>query len=57
LGLPKALETNADQWAEYAGVTFVGDHALVHYRIFPTGHKRCDLVQARVPLTWFYAND
>lgn len=53
-GLPKALETNPDQWAEYPGVTFEGDHALVYYRIFPTDRKRCDLVQARVPLTWFY---
>jgi hypothetical protein len=51
-GPPKALETNPDQWAEYPGVTFTGEHALVHYRIFPTDRKRCDLVQARVPLTW-----
>lgn len=53
---PKALETNPDQWSEYPGVTFVGDHALVHYRIFPTDRKRCDLVQARVPISWFYSD-
>jgi hypothetical protein len=22
--------------------------------VFPTDRKRCDLVQARVPLSWFY---
>lgn len=53
-GLPKALETNADQWAEYPGVIFDGDHALVHYRVYPASRKRCDLVQARVPISWFY---
>lgn len=53
-GLPKALETSSEQWAEYPGVTFDGDHALVHYRVFPKDRKRCDLVQARVPLSWFY---
>lgn len=53
-GLPKALETNMQQWAEYPGVTFVGDHALVHYRVFAHDRKRCDLVQARVPISWFY---
>jgi len=53
-GLPKALETNPDQWAEYPGVTFDGDHALVYYRVFASDRKRCDLVQARVPLSWFY---
>ncbi len=53
-GLPKALETNPNQWAEYPGVTFDGDDALVHYRVFPSVRKRCDLVQARVPISWFY---
>jgi len=53
-GLPKALETDPDQWAEYPGVTFDGDHALVHYRVFSSDRKRCDLVQARVPIGWFY---
>lgn len=53
-GLPKALETNLDQWAEYPGVTFDGDTALVFYRVFPSDRKRCDLVQARVPISWFY---
>jgi Neuraminidase (sialidase) len=53
-GLPKALETDSEQWAEYPGVTFDGDHALVHYRVFTNDRKRCDLVQARVPLAWFY---
>lgn len=53
-GLPKALETNPEQWAEYPGVTFDGDHALVYYRVFAGDRKRCDLVQARVPLRWFY---
>ena len=52
-GLPKALETNPNQWAEYPGVTFDGAHALVHYRVFAADRKRCDLVQARVPLGWF----
>jgi hypothetical protein len=55
-GLPKALETKSDQWSEYPGVTFVGDHALVHYRVYPLDRKRCDLVQACVPITWFYQN-
>ena len=54
--LPKALETNSEQWAEYPGVTFVGDQALVHYRVFPLDRKRCDLVQARIPVSWFYQN-
>lgn len=53
-GLPKALETDPNQWAEYPGVTFDGDHALVHYRVFPSVRKRCDLIQARVPISWFY---
>ncbi len=53
-GLPKALETNPQLWSEYPGVTFDGDHALVYYRVFSLDRKRCDLVQARVPLTWFY---
>lgn len=53
-GLPKALETNAEQWAEYPGVTFVDGHALVHYRVFAADRKRCDLAQARVPISWFY---
>jgi sialidase-1 len=53
-GLPKALETNPENWSEYPGVTFDGDHALVHYRVFPSDRKRCDLVQARVPISWFY---
>lgn len=53
-GLPKALETNENQWAEYPGVTFVGDHALVYYRVFSSDRKRCDLVQAQVPISWFY---
>lgn len=52
-GLPKALESDATQWAEYPGVTFLGDQALVHYRVFNTDRKRCDLVQARVPVAWF----
>ncbi|MBE7538978.1 MAG: exo-alpha-sialidase [Opitutaceae bacterium] len=52
-GLPKALETNPDQWAEYPGVTFDGDVALVHYRVFSLDRNRCDLVQARVPVSWF----
>ena len=56
-GLPRALETNPDQWAEYPGVTFDGDHALVHYRVFNADRKRCDLVQARVPVRWFYGED
>lgn len=51
-GLPQALETDSDTWWEYPGVTFVGDEALIHYRAFPRDRKRCDLVQARVPLTW-----
>jgi Neuraminidase (sialidase) len=55
-GLPKALETNLEQWAEYPGVTFVDGHALVHYRVFAADRKRCDLVQARVPIGWFYDN-
>ena len=53
-GLPKALEADLTQWAEYPGVTFDGASALVHYRVFNTTRKRCDLVQARVPLAWFY---
>jgi hypothetical protein len=53
-GLPKALEADVTQWSEYPGVTFVGPHALVHYRVFNSDRKRCDLVQARVPLSWFY---
>jgi len=53
-GLPKALETSSEIWSEYPGVTFVDDHALIHYRVFPEDRKRCDLVQARVPLRWFY---
>jgi len=53
-GLPKALEIDPKQWAEYPGVIFDGDHALVHYRVFPADRKRCDLVQARVPISWFY---
>lgn len=53
-GLPKALETNTDLWSEYASVIFVGDQALVHYRVFSKDRKRCDLVQARIPLAWFY---
>jgi len=55
-GLPKALEADRDLWSEYAGVTFDGDHALVFYRVHPTDPKRCDLVQARVPISWFYDN-
>lgn len=53
-GLPKALETNPEYWWEYPGVTFDGQHALVHYRAFTPDRKRCDLVQARVPIRWFY---
>lgn len=53
-GLPKALETNDQFYWEYPSVTFDGDHALIHYRVFPLDRKRCDLVQARVPLSWFY---
>ena len=37
-------------------MTFDGDHALVFYRVHPTDPKRCDLVQARVPISWFYDN-
>jgi sialidase-1 len=53
-GLPKALEADETQWAEYPGVTFDGNDALVHYRVFNTERKRCDLAQARIPITWFY---
>ena len=53
-GLPKALEADATQWAEYPGITFDGEHALVHYRVFNLDRKRCDLAQARVPTRWFY---
>ena len=53
-GLPKALETDITQWAEYPGVTFDGSNALVHYRVFNQTRKRCDLAQARVPISWFY---
>jgi hypothetical protein len=53
-GLPKALETSTELWSEYPGVTFLGDHALVHYRVFSRDRKRCDLVQARVPVKWIY---
>jgi sialidase-1 len=54
-GLPKALETHPDQWAEYPGVTWTGEgDALVHYRVFSRDRRRCDLVQARVPVRWFY---
>jgi sialidase-1 len=53
-GLPKALEADGNQWAEYPGVTFSGDTAIVHYRVFPLNRKRCDLVQALVPIPWFY---
>ena len=53
-GLPKALETNPKNWSEYPSVTFDDDHALVHYRVFSLDRKRCDLVQARVPISWFY---
>ena len=53
-GLPKALETNSANWAEYPGVIFDGDFALVHYRVYPLDRKRADLVQARVPISWFY---
>ena len=53
-GLPKALETDPNYWSEYPGVTFDGDHALIHYRVFTLDRKRCDLVQARVPIAWFY---
>jgi Neuraminidase (sialidase) len=53
-GLPKALEADPTQWAEYPGVTFIGDEALVHYRVFTLDRKRCDLAQARIPISWFY---
>jgi len=52
-GPPKALETNSELWSEYPGVTFVGDEALVYYRVFTHDRKRCEVVQARVPVTWF----
>ena len=52
-GLPKALEADVAQWAEYPGVTFLGDRALIHYRVFSPDRKRSDLAQARVPLSWF----
>lgn len=55
-GFPKALETNPEQWAEYPGVLFSGNEALVYYRVFSADRKRCDLVQARVPFSWFYEN-
>ena len=55
-GLPQALEADSTQWAEYPGVTFDGADALVHYRVFNFDRKRCDLVQARVPLSWFRQN-
>jgi Neuraminidase (sialidase) len=54
-GLPKALETSANLWSEYPGVTFDGADALVHYRVFNRDRKRCDLVQARVPIAWLTA--
>ena len=53
-GLPKALETNVNQWSEYPSVIFDGDHAILYYRVFPLDRKRCDLIQARVPMKWFY---
>jgi hypothetical protein len=53
-GLPKALETNPLNWSEYPGVIFDGNNALVYYRVFAHDRKRCDLVQARVPISWFY---
>lgn len=53
-GLPKALETAEHFYWEYPGVIFDGDHALVYYRVFSGDRKRCDLVQARVPIGWFY---
>ncbi len=53
-GLPKALETDDQFYWEYPGVVFDGDHALIHYRVFTLDRKRCDLVQARVPIAWFY---
>ncbi|MBP7140265.1 MAG: exo-alpha-sialidase [Opitutaceae bacterium] len=55
-GLPKALETDPNQWAEYPSVIFERGEALVHYRIFSRNRKRCDLVQARVPIDWFYSD-
>jgi sialidase-1 len=56
-GLPRALEADYELWSEYPSVTFDGDHALVYYRVFSADRKRCDLVQARVPLTWFHGHD
>jgi hypothetical protein len=53
-GTPDAALTADSIANEYAGVTFVVDQALTHYRIFPVDRKRCDLVQARVPDKWFY---
>lgn len=53
-GLPKALETHPDYWWEYPSVFFDGDHALIYYRAFPSNRKRCDLIQATVPLSWLY---
>lgn len=55
-GFPKAIETNPNLWSEYPGVTFDGDAALVYYRVFTADRKRCDLVQARVPISWFYSD-
>lgn len=53
-GLPKALETDDGFHFEYPSVTFDRDGALIHYRVFPADRSRCDLVQARVPVSWFY---
>ena len=55
-GLPKALETDDNFHFEYPSVTFDRDSALIHYRVFPADRSRCDLAQARVPVTWFYDN-
>lgn len=53
-GLPKALETDDNFHFEYPSVTFDRNSALIHYRVFPANRSRCDLAQARVPITWFY---
>jgi sialidase-1 len=56
-GFPKAIETNPNLWSEYPGVTFDGKDALVYYRVFSEDRKRCDLVQARVPIAWFHKDE
>lgn len=55
-GLPKALETDTAYWWEYPSLIFHKGHALVHYRRFSFKRDQCALVQAKIPLTWFYEN-